>query len=119
MFQSYLRPIIWMAEILCDELAIMDEGKIIARGTPAALLNENFKEVIISFPFSESVKSSLESIGLVVNVKEKQESMTATPQLDQTLKKMLEAGIDLTEMNVRKYNLEDLFIKLTGKDLRT
>ena len=41
------------AELLCDEIAIMDNGKIIAQGTPRNLLNEHFAEVLLELPRHE------------------------------------------------------------------
>jgi len=41
------------AYLLCDEIVIMDHGKIIAQGTPKALLEENFNDVILQLPESE------------------------------------------------------------------
>jgi len=41
------------AYTLCDEIAIMDHGKIIAQGTPKALLEETFNDAILQLPESE------------------------------------------------------------------
>ena len=38
------------AELLCDEIAIMDRGRIIAQGTPRDLLREHFAEVMLELP---------------------------------------------------------------------
>ncbi len=37
------------AQILCDRVAIMDRGKVIALGTPDALIQQNFDETVIEF----------------------------------------------------------------------
>src|SRR5450755_2027355 len=41
------------AELLCDEIAIMDRGRIIAQGGPRALLREHFAEVLLELPKHE------------------------------------------------------------------
>jgi hypothetical protein len=41
-----------------------------------------------------------------------------THDVDRTLKQLLECGVSLSRMKMRSWNLEDLFIALTGKDLR-
>src|SRR6202012_575785 len=38
------------AELLCDDIAIMDGGHIIARGGPRQLLQEHFEEVLLDLP---------------------------------------------------------------------
>jgi len=39
--------------------------------------------------------------------------------VDDTIRMLLERGVPLSGMNVRSWSLEDLFIALTGKDLRS
>jgi len=41
-----------------------------------------------------------------------------TNDVDRTVKQLLERGVPLSRMKMRSWNLEDLFIALTGKDLR-
>ena len=41
------------AELLCDEIAIMDRGRIIAQGPPRELLREHFAEVLLELPRQE------------------------------------------------------------------
>src|SRR5579862_859405 len=48
------------AELLCDDIAIMDRGRIIARGPPQRLLREHFAEVLLELPrrdFPETARS--------------------------------------------------------------
>src|SRR5690606_30433598 len=47
------------AYILCDEIAIMDHGRIIARGTPQRLLREHFNDTVLELP--DAVAGSLEN----------------------------------------------------------
>jgi len=101
---------------LCDELVIMDHGQVISSGTPKALLSEHFNEVIMQLPsscFSEqqakefNVKSSGATVELL------------TQDVEASIQQLLAANINLKELRIREATLDDLFLKLTGKELRT
>jgi len=101
---------------LCDEIAIMDRGRFIARGTPEHLLREHFGNVILQFP-NEDIAGRLEGFPAPV-VQRDSEVEVQTSDVDGTVKLLLERGVPLSRMKMRSWNLEDLFIALTGKDLR-
>jgi ABC-2 type transport system ATP-binding protein len=104
------------ASELCDEIAIMDRGRFIARGTPAQLLREHFGTVILQFP-QEDAAGRLDGLTDPV-VSRDGEVEIQTNDVDRTVKLLLERGVSLSRMKMRSWNLEDLFIALTGKDLR-
>lgn len=102
---------------LCDEIAIMDQGKIIAQGSPQALLKEHFDDVILELP-----KSDLPSplVDFAFPVLERGDYIEiSTPDVNLALAMLVERNINLNRMQVRPRNLEDLFLELTGEDLRT
>ncbi|MCO4793238.1 MAG: ABC transporter ATP-binding protein [Bacteriovoracaceae bacterium] len=104
---------------LCDEIAIMDKGKIIAKGTPKELLSIHFKNSIIQIPPGKTYdeiksRSDLGEIHIKDHLLE-----IHTENLNDTLKFLTTLGLDLTGLNIRHSNLEDLFIHLTGKELRS
>ena len=101
---------------LCDEIAIMDRGRFIARGTPEQLLREHFGTVILQFP-DEDAAGKLDGLPMPV-VRTDSEVEVQTNDVDRTVKMLLERGVSLSRMKMRNWNLEDLFIALTGKDLR-
>jgi ABC-2 type transport system ATP-binding protein len=101
---------------LCDEIAIMDRGRFIARGTPEQLLREHFGNVILQFPNGD-VEGRLDGVPEHV-VRRDGEVEIQTSDVDRTVKLLLESGVPLSRMKMRSWNLEDLFIALTGKDLR-
>jgi ABC-2 type transport system ATP-binding protein len=101
---------------LCDEIAIMDRGRFIARGTPEQLLREHFGTVILQFP-QEDAAGRLDGLTDPV-VSRDGEVEVQTNDVDRTVKLLLERGVSLSRMKMRSWNLEDLFIALTGKDLR-
>lgn len=101
---------------LCDEIAIMDRGRFIARGTPEQLLREHFGTVILQFP-KEDAEGRLDGLSEPVVLRDS-EVEVQTNDVDRTVKLLLERGVSLSRMQMRSWNLEDLFIALTGKDLR-
>jgi ABC-2 type transport system ATP-binding protein len=101
---------------LCGEIAIMDHGRFIARGTPEQLLREHFGTVILQFP-KEDAEGRLDGLPEPV-VRRDGEVEVQTNDVDRTVKLLLARRVSLSRMKMRSWNLEDLFIALTGKDLR-
>jgi len=104
------------AYALCDKIAIMDRGRIIAQGTPEQLLKEHFGDIVLQFP-EEEVKDKLEDLQLCVS-KQPGWCEIQTHDMNDTIKTLMDRGVSLSRMNMRSWSLEDLFIALTGKDLR-
>ena len=104
------------AELLCDEIAIMDRGRVIAQGTPRALLREHFDAVLLELPRQELPAAALELSTKVIEASDRIE--ITTNDLDGTLRKLMDAHIPLKDLRIRPPNLEDLFLELTGKELR-
>ena len=101
------------AYVLCDEIAIMDKGRIVTHGTPAQLLAEYFGDVILQIPRTDS-DSKLHELGLsVVDAGDLLE--IRTNRLHHTLQQLIENGINLDSLRIRAWTLEDLFINVTGK----
>ncbi|TQV75521.1 ABC transporter ATP-binding protein [Aliikangiella marina] len=103
------------AESLCDEIVIMDTGKIIQRGTPNTLLKDHFDGVLVTLPIS--IEPKLKSMQLDY-LRNNQVVEIMSANVDQTIRTLLENEVPLEGMQVRSPNLEDLFIKLTGHQLR-
>jgi ABC-2 type transport system ATP-binding protein len=104
------------AELLCDEIAIMDGGRIIAQGGPRKLLREHFAEVLLELPKQEFPASAR---ALPLRLFEAGERIEiTTDDLDGTLRVLMDAQVPLTNLRIRPPNLEDLFLELTGKELR-
>ncbi len=103
------------AELLCDDIAIMDRGRIIARGAPRSLLREHFAEVLLELPRGD-LPGELPP-GLALREAGERAEIT-TDDVDATLRLLLQARVPLTHLRVRPPNLEDLFLELTGKELR-
>jgi ABC-2 type transport system ATP-binding protein len=104
------------AEYLCDEIAIMDHGRIIAQGTPAELVARYCAGGTISLPRA-NVRLPLAELPFSYReVNGRLEIMT--DKVNEGLEQLLALKIDLAEMTVHSPNLEDVFLYLTGRTLR-
>jgi ABC-2 type transport system ATP-binding protein len=104
------------AQILCDDIAIMDDGEIITRGSPAALLQKQYSNVIIEIPLDD-VNGDLS--GIPHRVLDLQGVIEiATDDVNSSLQLLAKSVSGLNRMKIRQPNLEDLFLDLTGHSLR-
>lgn len=103
------------AEQLCDDIVIMDQGKIIESGTPRQLLTKHFEHIFIYLPAEQVPSEMVEQFAWKV-----QEELVeiSTDNAEKTLAMLLEQGISLEGLHVKSANLDDLFLKLTGHSLR-
>ena len=104
------------AELLCDEIVIMDRGRIIAQGAPRRLLHEHFAEVLLELPRHEFPPAARALPLNIIDASDRVE--ISTHDLEATLRTLLEARVPLTNLRIRPANLEDLFLELTGTELR-
>jgi ABC-2 type transport system ATP-binding protein len=104
------------AELLCDEIVIMDRGRIIAQGSPRRLLHEHFDEVLLELPRQEFPPAARALSLNIIDASDRVE--ITTHDLEATLRTLLEARVPLSHLRIRPGNLEDLFLELTGKELR-
>ena len=114
------------AERLCDQVAIMDHGKIIALGTPAELIAALQAEHVLEFALVDSSvlnEASLRSIDGVCAAEHRNGSYRlqvselhrAMPSL---LGELRRQGAQLAELRTHSATLEDVFVSLTGRHLR-
>ena len=104
------------AFLLCDRIAIMDHGRIIAEGPPSTLLAKHFHDVILQLP-KEDVKMGAAELGLELHdAGENVEIQTA--DVDAALQRLIEKKVPLGRLQIRARTLEDLFLELTSKELR-
>jgi ABC-2 type transport system ATP-binding protein len=102
------------AYLLCDDIAIMDHGRVIARGSPQQLLAEHFNDSVLELPAAEVDGREL-PMPLVRKV-DRVEIMSA--DVNGTVRALLAAGLSLAQLKIRPRTLEDLFLQLTGSELR-
>jgi len=114
------------AERLCDRVAIIDEGRIIALGTPreiqARTLGHSRIEIAVSQPLPED--AGLPSIDTeAIAVSEDRIHITISSAhparaVVDIVKWIDQQGIELADIHLKRPTLEDVFLELTGKRLR-
>ena len=115
------------AERLCDRVAVVDHGRIIALGTPKELIASLGAQHVIEFALAEGaappedaallalpgVREVRSAAGRVtLEVEEVHESLPAV------LAELERGGLEMTELTTHHATLEDLFLHLTGRHLR-
>ena len=114
------------AERLCDRVAIVDQGKIIAQGSPRELqeryLGKSKIEVELAepihsdglpqFPFAEKTVISADRKTVVLD------SPAPAKTLVEVVKWIDQSGLGRVDIHLKRPTLEDVFIELTGKKLR-
>jgi ABC-2 type transport system ATP-binding protein len=103
------------AESLCDEIVIMDKGKIIEQGAPQTLLSKHFEGVILSLP--KQLVEALTASGITFTENNNRLDVL-TEDVEELIRSLLDKKLPLDGMQIRSPDLEDLFIKLTGHMLR-
>jgi len=112
------------AEQLCDRVAVMDHGRIIAMGTPQALINQHFQETAIEFVvLGEPPRERLAALpGVTQLLFENGRPTLYSTDVPRTMAGLFElvtAGtLTFKDMAVRQATLEDVFLKLTGRRIR-
>jgi len=121
------------ADILSDHIAIIDQGKIIAQGTPSELKEKYGSDNVLEISFLEPedveiAKKNLENISFVANWKEINKKGKKTLFIPfqgglKNLVKILQQGIienidEVENIKFRQNSLEDVFLNLTGRRLR-
>jgi ABC-2 type transport system ATP-binding protein len=114
------------AERLCDRVAIMDHGKIIALGTPRELIRARCAEHVVTFAAPNAGRIDLPTLKAVDGVLDARtenggyqldvaELHRAVPAL---LNELTTRGIEMSELRTHSATLEDVFVSLTGRHLR-
>jgi ABC-2 type transport system ATP-binding protein len=104
------------AYALCDEIVIMDKGRIVSQGTPAQLLSEHFGDVVLQIPREDAGSKVFESGLSFTHAADFLEIKTNS--IHQTLQQLITSGVNLDRLRIRAWTLDDLFINVTGKALR-
>ncbi|MEM9101284.1 MAG: ABC transporter ATP-binding protein [Pseudomonadota bacterium] len=102
------------AQKLCDDIAIIDKGKIIERGEPQQLLQKHFQNYYIELPIS--TQASLEAANFEFISEKEGWLRIPSDNLNADLNRMIQNQINLENLYIHYPNLDDLFIKLTGSE---
>jgi ABC-2 type transport system ATP-binding protein len=104
------------AQHLCDDVAIMDHGKIIARGSPNRLIDAHGGGLSIVLPKSE-YGIAVEQMPYHIKKTDGRFEIRIE-DMNLVIGHLLKAGVDLTRMRVQTPNLEKVFLNLTGRRLK-
>ncbi len=112
------------AEALCDRLAIMDHGKVIASGTPASLIARLAIPSVVELAFEGAAPDPAAFAARLGEAVERRADLWEIPTRDPKalLPRLLEAaeaaGLPYQQVHVRRATLEDVFLHQTGRSLR-
>jgi ABC-2 type transport system ATP-binding protein len=112
------------AQILCDRIAIMDGGQIIALDTSAGLINRLGAQATLDCRLDgKATVEAIRELPGVTGVREANERFFIyTSKMQPTLEALLayaaQQNIPMTDLQVRTPTLEDVFLDLTGRELR-
>jgi ABC-2 type transport system ATP-binding protein len=114
------------AERLCDRVAIMDEGKIVALDTPRQLQQRSREQsriqIVCAQPLNDiqlphwpdAVKTNVDGDGRSLTVYSTRPART----LFEIMRWLDQQGLQLEDVHLKRPTLEDVFVELTGKHLR-
>ena len=113
-------------DFLCDDIVIIDKGKVIAKGTSEELkdmITMNEKISFTSKNLSDDVIDKIKSLDNLLSYENKDGSVKLSfshgdGYLMKLIKLLDDNGIRYSSLNVEKPSLNDVFLELTGKDLR-
>ena len=115
------------AERLCDRLAIVDHGQIIAEGSPAALIDRLGGHHVVEFSVTPDANGRADSAwrslpGVESVTKEDNVILLNVREPHRTIPALLDAAdrqhLQLLHLTTRQCSLEDVFVHLTGRHLR-
>ena len=113
-------------DFLCDDIVIIDKGKVIAKGTSEELkdmINMNEKISFTSKNLNDDVITKIKAFEHLLSYENKDGSVKLSfahgdGYLMNLIKLLDDNGIRYSSLNVEKPSLNDVFLELTGKDLR-
>jgi ABC-2 type transport system ATP-binding protein len=106
------------AEILCDRVAIMDAGRILAMDTPAALVRDLHADTRVALPLGVLTEAEAHAMPGADRVQVSETDLVMTTQSPSVLVQALAERDRLDGVSVRTATLEDVFLHLTGREYR-
>ena len=105
------------AERLCDRLLVLDHGRKIAEGTPRGLIGEHLESDVVEVFGDGALATAQQHGALAERVETSGETVFFYLSRPQPLLQALAQHHDIRTLH-RPANLEDLFLKLTGRQIR-
>ncbi len=114
------------AERLCDRVAILDHGRIVALDSPSALVRDFGGEDRVSFSLDKSLPSALEkALAAAGRVELQGERIVVhgqdgrpVPLVSEVVTALTGSGVPFRDLRTEQPSLEDVFLKLTGREMR-
>jgi ABC-2 type transport system ATP-binding protein len=114
------------AERLCDRVAIVDHGRVIAQGTPRELIASLGVEHVLEFAVSDGARLDSAALAAVSGIRtlDRQDGTwrVQVSELHQAMPALLGElrwqGAQLVQLRTHSATLEDVFVSLTGRQLR-
>ena len=108
------------AEQLCDRLVVMDQGRIVAEGSPRSLIDEYSKREVLELRFPVGTQDA--ALIALEGLAQRQETLADRVLLyvddaDEALAGVGARGLTPESAVVRRSTLEDVFLRLTGRTL--
>ncbi len=108
------------AEQLCDRLVVMDQGKIVAEGSPRELIERYAPREVVELRFQDGQQE--DAVARLDGLAARSEIladriMLYTDDADDTQEGLGSRGVDPEQVLVRRSTLEDVFLRLTGRQL--
>jgi lipooligosaccharide transport system ATP-binding protein len=108
------------AEQLCDRLVVMDKGKIVAEGSPQALIKEHSPGEVVELRFAvgqlETLNSQIEKLAPRTEILADR-ALVYTEDSERTIGAVTDNGLEPEMVLARRSTLEDVFLRLTGRTL--
>ncbi|MGH8397057.1 MAG: ABC transporter ATP-binding protein [Gammaproteobacteria bacterium] len=109
-------------ETLCDEIGVLDDGRLLARGTLEQLLSSadsrSLAVTLSASPTTQQIKVLGPISGLEIRARELRLTNCTESDFKHLLALLAAEGVDISRMRYGYGNLEDLFLHLTGRQLR-
>jgi ABC-2 type transport system ATP-binding protein len=115
------------AEALCDRMAIIDKGKIVALGTPQELKSRvpgsDTLELSIQGEVADTLQAQLRALPSVQTIERTAQGLRVRADggaalLPRVIETLRDGGVEVTAASVQRISLEDVFIHFTGRSLR-
>ena len=105
---------------LCDRLVVIDQGEILIEGTPAKMIQSLVGDIVFELKVSHSDKADLidwlNGSGIEGHIEDRADSVLVYPRNGSL--SMEDLPLDSYQVTRRPGNLEDVFLRLTGRGLR-
>jgi len=114
------------AERLCDRVAILDHGRIVALDTPAALIHNLGAEERVAFNLEGKLPAGFEkALPEAARLEVQGERVTVhgkngrkVPLVSEVVSLLTGQGVPFSDLRTEQANLEDVFLSLTGREMR-